>query len=445
VNLRGALRDVFVGESRDSTLGNPSTDLITALTNGADELALSGGSGGTTFAGKTITPERALAIAAVFACVRVLAEDVGTLPLHVYEKVRQGSRRVRERVHEEDDPRSFMLGEEPNPEITAQTKWEITTAHQNLWGNAYDYKELDGTTGLVRALWPLPPHTTAPFRLRDGTLIFVTRDETGAERILFPEEVIHYRAFGTGDVGISPIGLQRQAWGISLAAEEYAGRFWANNGRPGGVLYSDKPINDTDYERALRRYRNRHEGLRNSSLVALLDNGVKWQDVGIPPGDAQFIETRKFQVREAARTFRVPPYKIADLEAGSVSYASVEVQQLDYLTGSLQPWLKRIEAGVKRGVFASSLDRQRGLFAEFLRAAVLQGDTKTRMETYQIAIAARVMTPNECRERENLPPRDGGDEFPPVAGAAPNPSPEPPAAGGAADAGAELDGAGQDG
>jgi hypothetical protein len=106
--------------------------------------------------------------------------------------------------------------------------------------------------------------------------------------------------------------------------------------RPGGVLAADKPINDADYERALRRYRSRHEGLANSSLVALLDNGMKWQDVGIPPGDAQFIETRKFQVREAARAFRVPPYKIADLEAGSVSYASVEVQQLDYIVSSLQ-------------------------------------------------------------------------------------------------------------
>jgi HK97 family phage portal protein len=438
VNLRAALRDVFVGDSSrsgTSTLENPSTDLIAALTADADYVGMSGGiyvgAGGSTVTGKTISPARALAIAAVYACVRVLAEDVGSLPLHTFEKVSEptkdgGSRKVKRRVHEEDDERAFMLGEEPNPELTAQTKWELTTGHMLMWGNGYDYKQRDGA-GNVVALWPLPPDRTSPYRLEDGSLVYITADPTtGVAQVLFPDEVIHYRAFGTGEVGISPIGLQRQAWGIALAAEEYAGRFWANNARPGGVLATDKAISDPDYERALRRYRNRHEGLANSSLVALLDNGMKWQDVGIPPGDAQFIETRKFQVREAARAFRVPPYKIADLEAGSVSYKSVEVQQLDYLTSALQPWLLRIEGGVKRGVFGTSADRSRGLFARFQRAALLQGDAQTRFMVYDLAIKNRIMTPNECREREDLPPLDSGDEFPPAAPAMPG-APTPPA------------------
>jgi HK97 family phage portal protein len=427
VNLRAALRDVLVGDSRRSsysTLESPSTDLVTALSADADMYLTGGGihvgAGGTTVTGKTINPARALAIAAVFACVRVLAEDTGAMPLHCFQKVTEegpnGPRKVRARVHEEDDPRAFMLGEEPNPELTAQTKWELTVGHMLLWGNAYDYTPRDGA-GDVTALWPLPPDRTSPFRMGDGTLVFVTADPiTGEARVLFPDEVIHYRAFGTGEVGISPVGLMRQAWGIALAAEEYAGRFWANNGRPGGVLYSDKPITDPDYERALRRYRSRHEGLSNSSLVALLDNGVKWQDVGIPPGDAQFLETRKFQVREAARAFRVPPYKIADLEAGSVSYASVEVQQLDYITSSLNPWLGRIENAVKRAVFNSPADRAAGRYARFQRAALLQGDAKTRFQVYDLGIKNRILTPNEAREREDLPPLPGGDDFPPYPG-----------------------------
>lgn len=438
MDLRGALRELVIGDGRrsnSSTLENPSQDLIAALTADAD-MYLSGGglyvgAGGSSFTGKQISPARALAIAAVYACVRVLAEDTAAMPLHTFEKVSEpapngGSRKVRRRVHEEDDERAFMLGEEPNPELTAQTKWEITTGHMLLWGNGYDYKERDAL-GNVVALWPLPPDRSHPWRMKDGTLVFVTADPiTGAARVLLADEVIHYRAFGTGEVGISPIGLQRQAWGISLAAEEYAGRFWANNARPGGVLATDKPINDLDYERALRRYRNRHEGMANSSLVALLDNGMKWQDVGIPPGDAQFIETRKFQVREAARTFRVPPYKIADLEAGSVSYASVEVQQLDYITSSLNPWLLRIEAGVKRGVYGTSADRARGLYARFQRAALLQGDALTRFKVYDLGIKNRILTPNEARDREDLPPYDGGDDFPPYPGTnAANDPPEP--------------------
>lgn len=413
MELRRALRDVFVGDSsRDSTLENPANDLIAAL-SASDDLYIGGGAGGSSVTGKVISPARALGIAAVYACVRVLAEDTGTMPLHSFEKVTLNGRKVRERIHEEDDERAFMLGEEPNPELSAQTKWELTTGHMLLWGNAYDYKDPDPATGQVRALWPLPPDVTRPWRMKDGTLVYLTAVPGSSEpRVLFADEVIHYRAFGTGDVGISPIGLQRQAWGIALAAEEYAGRLWANNGRPGGVLQSDKPINDVEYERALRRYRARHEGLKNAHLVALLDNGVKWQDVGIPPGDAQFIETRKFQVREAARTFRVPPYKIADLEAGSVSYASVEVQQIDYLTSSLQPWLGRIEAGVKRGVYGSSTDRAAGRYARFQRAAILQGDAKTRWEVYQIGYQIKALTRNEIREREDLPPLEGGDDFP---------------------------------
>lgn len=446
MDLRAAFRDVFVGDSRRSafsTLENPSQDLIAALTADAD-MYLSGGglyvgAGGSTYTGKTISPARALGIAAVYACVRVLAEDVGSMPLHTFEKVDEqapngGTRKVRRRVHEEDDVRAFMLGEEPNPELTAQTKWEITTGHMNLWGNAYDYKQRNAA-GEVVALWPLPPDRTHPWRNEGGDLFYVTADpNSGKAEMLFADEVIHYRAFGTGDVGISPIGLQRQALGIAIAAEEYAGRFWANNARPGGTLSTDKPINDADYEKALRRYRNKHEGLANSSLVALLDNGMKWTDVGIPPGDAQFIETRKFQVVEAARTFRVPPYKIAHLEAGSVSYKSVEVQQLDYIVSALQTWLGRIEGGVKRGVFGSVADRASGRYARFQRAALMQGDSKTRFEVYEIGIKNKILTPNECREREDLPPLDGGDDFPAppaplIPGALP-PAPAPPGADG---------------
>jgi len=398
VNLRSALRSAFVGdEARSSNLSNPSSDLIAAL-EGIEGVELGSGAGGSSVAGKRITPSSALSMLAVYACVRVLAEDVGTLPLHLYgkrdEQGPNGRRRVKFRVHEDEDERARVIGEEPNPELSAQDLWQLVTGWQLLWGNAYLHKILAGD-GRVRELWPLRPDRVTPFKTTDGELMYELRLENGQREFLFADEVIHLRAFGTSsNLGISPIGVARQAIGIALAAEEYAGRFWSNDARPGGVLYTDQPIGDKEYERAQRRWRGRHQGLDKSHLMALLDNGVKWQDVGVPPGDAQFIETRKFQVREIARLYRVPPYKIADLEAGSVSYKSVEVQQIDYLQTALQPWLKRIEQGAKRGVFGSELDRAEGLYPEFVRAALLMGTTKERYEAHEIAIRSRFLLPN---------------------------------------------------
>lgn len=430
MGTRSLLRNVFVGDEQRSdpigTLENPSSDLIAALEQA--ELYDSSGivrAGGRSVAGKTITAGSALQMLAVYACVRVLAEDVGGLPLHTYEKtVDAQGRRVRERIHEEDDERALMIGEEPNPELTAQKLYELVTGHQNLWGNAYVFKMLGGD-GRARELWPLPPDRTSPVRFPDGSKGYATRTDAGETRVLFGDEVIHLTAFGTGELGIPPIGVARQAIGIALAAEEYAGRFWANDARPGGVIQTKEPIPDKDYDRALRRWKANHQGLDRSHLVAFLENGAEWKDVGIPPGDAQFVETRKFQVREIARMFRVPPYKIADLEAGTVSYASVEVQSIDYLQTALNPWLRRIEAGIKRGVYGSSLDRDRGLYAEFLRAAILQGDFKSTIEALGTAVD-KIMTVNEARERINLKPIEGGDELrapapPPTAPAPPTP------------------------
>ncbi len=431
MGARSLLRNVFVGDEARSdpigTLEQPSSDLIAAL-EAAETYDSAGfrGAGGRSVTGKAITPATALNMLAVYACVRVIAEDVGGLPLHTFEKLRDATgRRVRERVHEEDDERALMLGEEPNPELTAQKLYELVTGHENLWGNGYLYKILGGD-GRARELWPLPPDRTAPVRLPDGSKGYATRLENGETRVLFPDEVIHLSAFGTGELGIPPIGVARQAIGIAIAAEEYAGRFWANDARPGGVIQTKETIAPKDYDRALRRWKAHHQGLDRSHLVAFLDNGAEWKDVGIPPEDAQFIETRKFQVREIARMFRVPPYKIADLEAGAVAYASVEVQSIDYLQTALNPWLKRLEAGLKRGVYGSSLDRERGLYVEFVRAAILQGDFKSTIEALGTAVEKKLMTQNEARERINLKPLEGGDEIKPPAPPPQLPPPPPP-------------------
>jgi hypothetical protein len=187
-------------------------------------------------------------------------------------------------------------------------------------------------------------------RLGDGTLQYATRLGERRAPELRAVGVVHIRAFGTGDVGISPIGVARQAIGEQLAAEEYAGRFWQNDARPGGVVEYSKKLNDADHAEALRRWRSAHEGVKRAHMVAILDNGAQWKDVGIPMGDAQFLETRKFGVRQIATLYRVPPHKIGDLE-GTTTHATIEQQALDFIVDSLRPWAVRIEQAVRGSLF----------------------------------------------------------------------------------------------
>lgn len=381
-------------ETRDS-LENPSVSLIEALTAGSAPVA----------SGVSVNQESALNFIAVYAAVRILSEGVASLPFHVYQ------RSDRSRIRISDDPRAFLLDEQPNPEQTAFELWESVMGFLNLWGNAYLYQELNEGNGLARSLWLLRPDRTRPIRNAAGEKVFVTYLDSGEERILLPDEVIHFRAFGTGDVGISPIGVARSAIGIGIAADEYAGRFFSNDARPGGVIQYQGKLSDEQWRQAMSRWKEGHRGLSNSHLTAILDNGAEWRDVGIPPQDAQFLETRKFQIREVARLFNVQPYKLADLESGTVSYASVEAQQIDWVQHSLRPWLRRIEQQVKRTMFGSELDRRKGLYAEFLVEGVLRGDTKSRFQSYAIAIQNGWLSPADVREKENEPWVEGLDKY----------------------------------
>lgn len=387
-------------EARDS-LENPSMSLAAALQGAGADFSLSGS---LAEMGVPVNEDTALTFGAVYASIRVIAETLASLPFHLYE--RQGQ----SRVQADYDPRAYLLNEEPNPEMDSMILWEIALAHLNLWGNAYLYKELDPGTGMPVALWPLQPNATRPVKLPDGTLAFATQLDTGEIRGLTADEVIHIRAFGTGkgNVGLSPIGVARRAIGIGIAADEYAGRFFANDGRPGGVLYTDKPMNDEQFQTFKRRWDAQHKGLTNKHLIGILDNGLRWQDVGIPPGDMQFLESRKWQKREIATVFRVPPHKIGDAEPGAVSYASVEQFSQDFVDDTLRPWATRIEKAVKRGMFGSALDRN--LYPKFQLNGLLRGDMQSRSAFYKDGIEAGWLLRSEARELEDLPYLEGMDK-----------------------------------
>lgn len=384
--------------SSTSTLNDPSVDLVRALSQFED--------GPETASGVRVSPETALRYIAVYSAVRYLSESIGSLPFKVYR--RDGRSRIP--VGIDEDIRAFLLDEEPNPYMSAMTFWETLVGHANLWGNAYAYVEFSARYGRTVALWPLDPRTTRPERTPTGELRYVMQTDSGLVS-LSADEVIHIRAFGTGDVGISPIGVARQAIGEQLAAEEYAGRFWQNDARPGGVIQYEKKLTDDDHKEATRRWESMHRGVRRSHLVAVLDRGATWKDVGIHHGDAQFLESRKWGVRQIASLFRVPPHKIGDLE-GTVTFASIDAQELSAVVDSLRPWVTRVEQATKRTMFypysnvetlTLSEDGRKRIYPQFQMDALLRGDVKTRHMVYGIGRQWGYYSANDVLELEDRP------------------------------------------
>lgn len=387
-----------------STLESPSTDLVQAISWYDDGLP--------TASGVRVNPDTALRHISVYAAVRVICESLGSLPFEVYRR----EDRSRIKLSIADDYRVHLLTAEPNPYQTAEMFWTTILGHANLWGNGYAVQEVD-LAGRVTALWPLDPRMTAPVRLSDGTLLYTTQLANGTKLSFEPWEVVHIKAFGTGDVGISPIGVARQAIGEQLAAEEYAGRFWQNDARPGGIIEYSRKLNDSDHAEALRRWRGAHQGMKRAHMVAILDNGAQWKDVGIPNGDAQFLESRKFGVRQVASLYRVPPHKIGDLE-GTVTHASIEQQSLDFISDSLRPWAVRTEQSVRRALFAPvkkdgtlTVDGRNGIFPQFNFDALARGDMLSRFQAYAIARQWGWMSVNDILERENGQTVDNGDVY----------------------------------
>lgn len=386
-------------ESRDSGLENPSADLVAAL-SAADS------DGWLASSGITVTPQNALRVVAVYRAVRILCDDIGTLPFQVFRKGENGAR-----VRDEADPRDWLLDEAPNPEMTAPEFWgDCVIGHQLTWGNHYAFNELGGD-GLTRALWPMRPDRTEPRRAQNGDLVYVTRLDSGEERILLADEVVHYRDFVVkGMKGESRIKLARDALGLGLAAERYGSKFFTNDGRPGGVieLPAEKSITVEKIREIKAKWRAGHQGLDRSHLIAILDNGATWKDVGAPPEEAQFIETRKFGVRDVARIFGLAPYKLADLESGTVSYASVEQQAIDHVVHSLRPLTVRLEKRTRASMFNLKRDRAEGRYPRVNLTALLRGDTKSRYDAYAIGRAWGWLNVDDIRAFEDMGPLPEG-------------------------------------
>jgi len=364
--------------------------------------ALRGGIG--TASGVMVSDEGALAYGAVLACVRVLSESVATLPCILYERMERDGHAGKRRASEH--PLYRVLHTQPNPEMTSFEFWEMAIVHLLLWGNFYAEIVVDGR-GEVSALWPIPPRMVTPRRLADKRLVYdleIPEDP----RTFDAERVFHVASMRTNGLkGLSVVGQAREAIGLGMAAERYGASVFGNGVVPGGVLEHPGALSDGAYERLQATWKDRHQGLENAHRLAILEEGMKYSRIGVPPEDAQFLETRKFQRSEIAGMFRVPPHMIGDLDRAT--FSNIEHQSTEYVMYSLQPWLRRIEA---RALVSLLLRRdQKRFFAEFLVDGLLRGDSVSRNQAYSTARQWGWMSVNEIRQRENMNPVDGGDIF----------------------------------
>ena len=365
--------------------------------------------GGTT-SGKPVNEHTAMQMTAVYSCVRILAEAVAGLPLHLYKYNASGGKE-KALSH----PLYFVLHDEPNPEMSSFVFRETLMTHLLLWGNAYAQIIRNGK-GEVIALYPLMPNRMSVDRDSSGALYYTyTRYSEEAPTMngmtvtLRPSEVLHIPGLGfDGLVGYSPIAMAKNAIGMAIACEEYGAKFFANGAAPGGVL--EHPGTIKDPQKVRDSWNAAYQGSSNSHRVAVLEEGMKYQPIGISPEQAQFLETRKFQINEIARIFRVPPHMVGDLEKSS--FSNIEQQSLEFVKYTLDPWVIRWEQAISRALLRP--DEKKLYFAKFNVDGLLRGDYVSRMNGYATARQNGWMSANDIRELENLdriPPELGGDLY----------------------------------
>lgn len=361
-------------------------------------------------AGKSVNERSAMQMTAVYACVRILSEAVAGLPLHLYRYKDDGGK---EKAI--DHSLYHLLHDEPNKEMSSFIFRETLMTHLLLWGNAYAQIIRNGK-GEVIALYPLMPNKMKVDRGEDGEIYYLysrSTDEANTKEdssvVLTPREVLHIPGLGfDGLVGYSPIAMAKNAIGLAIATEEYGAKFFANGAAPSGVL--EHPGTIKDPARLRENWNSTFGGSANSGKVAVLEEGMKYTPISISPEQAQFLETRKFQINEIARIFRIPPHMVGDLEKSS--FSNIEQQSLEFVKYTLDPWIIRWEQSLSRSLLTP--DEKKTYFFKFNLEGLLRGDYASRMNGYATARQNGWMSANDIRELENLdkiPAELGGDLY----------------------------------
>lgn len=346
---------------------------------------------------------RAMQTSAVYACVRVIAETVASLPLFLYKKEKDS------KIKAYQHPLYEVLHDLPNFESTSLCFREAMMASLLLYGNAY--ARIIRKNSHVTELWQLKPQLMKVERDSETKrLKYKYTDDSGFKTYEYkPEQIFHIPGLSfNGITGISPIEQAREAIGLAIATEEFGAKFFANGARPGGVIETPGILKDP--EKLRESWNKVYQGSGNSHKVCVLEEGMKYHEIGIPPEQAQFLETRKYQLNEICRIFRVPPHLVGDLERST--FSNIEHQSIDFVTHTIRPWLVRWEQAIYKSLLN---EQERTLYyAKFNVDGLLRGDFSTRMQGYATARQNGWMSINDIRNLEEMnpiPAEQGGDAY----------------------------------
>ena len=360
--------------------------------------------------GERVDEKSAMQIATVYACVRLIAESVAGLPLHLYKAEGEDGK-----LKAKEHPLYKILYRQPNPEMTSFSFWETMVTHILLWGNAYAQIVRDGKNGVL-GLYPLLPENVEIDRENGGDLYYIYHaytdevpGETNKDIQFRRDEILHIPGLGfNGLVGFSPIAMMKNSLGTTLAVEKYGSSFFRNGAQPSGVLEHPGVLKDP--EKLRRNWSEVYGGANNAHKVAVLEEGMSYKPISLPPEDSQFLSTREFGVEEICRIFRVPPHMVQDLKRAT--FNNIEHQSIDFVVHTLDPWLTRIEQAIIKDVLLE--EEQDEYFPKFNVDGLLRGDYKSRMEGYAIGFANGFLSPNDIRRLENMDPipeSEGGDVY----------------------------------
>lgn len=361
--------------------------------------------GGTTAAGSTVSVTGALGLIPVFASVRVLSESVHVMPCHVYRRMDRGRKRAA------DTWQYRLLRESPNPEMAPGQFFETLMVHLNLWGNVYLEKVRGSFAGAPRVveLWPIEPSKVNPVRNAAGEKRF----EIEGGKTLGPDKILHIAGLGyDGLKGLSPIAVAREELGVAVARQGWQAGFYRRGANMGGVINRpvDAPVWTADAADRFKADWSRVWSGGNALEAGgtpVLQDGMTFQQVGMPLRDQQFIEQGQFTAGQIANLFRVPPSMIGAPTGDTLTYGNREQDAIQFVTFSLLPWMTRITEGLWRD---NDLFSSRQFYPEFLPEALLKGDSAERAQFYTALKQLGVLSANDIAEMENRPIRPGGDE-----------------------------------
>lgn len=349
-------------------------------------------------AGVRVDHDQALTYSAIFGAVRVISETIATLSWHAFDvSGRGGKQRATGNLE-------GLLNKRPNPEMSGMAFRETMIAWALTWGNGYAEIVRDAA-GRPAELWPIAPDRVEVKRTESGQLLYEISNARGPKSYLMPEQMFHLHGLGfDGRTGYSVITLASRGIGLGIAAEEFGASFFGNNTQLGGVLTHPNTLSDEAYERLRSSWELRHKGAAKSWKPAILEEGMTWHSTGVPPEDAQYLETRKFGVNEVCRWFRIPPHKLGDLDRAT--FSNIEHQSIEFVSDCLMPWIVRLEQEANTKLISN---RTPGRYTKINVNALLRGDAKTRAEHYQIMQQLGVYSVNEIRELEDMNPIPDGD------------------------------------